>query len=123
MGIEADLVVCGATPPPGIAHDCMKVIPYLDKNDDQDAREIEKLYAMSHFLILPTRADCVPNVIGEANAFGVPVITADTGGVAYAVRDGENGYALPYKARGEEYARVIAELSRDEQRYQQLSQS
>jgi glycosyltransferase involved in cell wall biosynthesis len=123
MGIEAELVVCGTTPPPGVAHKRLTVIPYLDKNDEQQAREIEKLYAMSDFLILPTRADCVPNVFGEANAFGVPVITADTGGVADAVRDGENGYVLPFEARGEAYARVITELYRDEPRYRQLAQS
>src|SRR5205807_2455437 len=63
------------------------------------------------------------NVIGEANAFGVPVITADTGGVADVVRNGENGYALPFEARGEAYAQIIAELYRDEQRYRQLAQS
>ena len=123
MGIEAELIVCGSTPPSGIAHERLKVIPYLDKNDERQAREIEKLYAMSDFLILPTRADCVPNVIGEANSFGVPVITTDTGGVADAVRDGENGYVLPFEARGEAYAQVIAELYREEQRYQQLVQS
>ena len=123
MGIEAELTVCGTTPPPGIAHEHMMVIPYLDKNDTQQASEIEKLYAMSDFLILPTRADCVPNVLGEAYAFGVPVIIANTGGITDVVRNGENGYVLPYEARGEAYAQVIAELCRDEQRYRQLVQS
>jgi glycosyltransferase involved in cell wall biosynthesis len=123
IGIEAELIVCGCVPPVGLTHPRMTIIPYLDKNDEQQAREIEKLYAMSDFLILPTRADCVPNVIGEANAFGVPVIIADTGGVADAVRDNENGYVLPYEARGEAYARVIAGLYYDEPRYQQLAQS
>jgi glycosyltransferase involved in cell wall biosynthesis len=123
VGIEAELIVCGMTPPPGIAHECMTVIPFLDKNDERQAREIENLYALSDFLILPTRVDCVPNVFGEANAFGVPIITANTGGIAYAVRNGENGFVLPYEAGGEAYARVIAELYRDEQRYWQLGQS
>lgn len=123
MGIRAELIVCGSTPPPGITHENMTVIPYLDKNDAQQAKRIEKLYAMSDILILPTRADCAPNVFKEANAFGLPVITTNTGGVADVVRDGENGYALPYEARGEAYAQVIAELYQDKQRYQQLSQS
>ena len=101
----------------------MTVIPYLDKNDERQAREIEELYTMSDFLILPTRADCAPNVFKEANAFGLPVITTDTGGVADVVRDGENGYVLPFEARGNAYARVIAELYQDEQRYWQLAQS
>ena len=120
IGIEAELIVCGTTPPPGIAHERMKVIPFLDKNDEQQARAIEKLYATSDFLILPTRADCVPNVFREANAFGVPIITTDTGGVADAVRDGENGYILPFEARGKAYARVIAELYQDDQRYAEM---
>ncbi len=122
-GIQTELIVCGSTPPSDIAHERLTVIPYLDKNDERQAREIEKLYTMSDFLILPTRVDCAPNVFKEANAFGLPIITADTGGVADLVRDGENGYVLPFEARGEAYARVIAELYRDEPRYQQMVQS
>jgi glycosyltransferase involved in cell wall biosynthesis len=123
MGVQTELIVCGSIPPPGIAHERMTVIPFLDKNDERQAREIEKLYAMSNFLILPTRADCAPNVFKEANAFGVPAITANTGGVADVVRNGENGYVLPFEARGEAYARVIAELYWDDQRYRQLARS
>ncbi len=123
LGIEAELIICGSTPPPGITREHMTVIPYLDKNDERQAREIEKLYALSDFLLLPTRADCAPNVFKEANAFALPVITTATGGVADIVRDGENGYALPYGARGDAYARVIADLWRDSSRYQQLAQS
>ena len=123
LGIATELIVCGSTPPPDVAHERMKVIPYLDKNDERQAREIEKLYAQSDFLLLPTRADCAPNVFKEANAFGLPAITAATGGVADIVRDGENGYALPYEARGDAYALLIADLWRDESRYHQLAQS
>jgi len=123
MGIDAELLVCGSTPPSGQAAEHMTVIPYLDKNDARQAREIEKLYAQSDFLLLPTRADCAPNVFKEANAFGLPAITTSTGGVADIVRDGENGYALPYEARGDDYARLIARLWRDKPRYRQLAQS
>jgi glycosyltransferase involved in cell wall biosynthesis len=123
MGIEAELIICGCVPPMGMTHPRMRVIPFLDKNDERQARQLEQLYVMADFLILPTRADCTPFVLGEANAFGIPVITANTGGVADVVRDGENGYVLPFEARGEAYARVIAELYRDEQRYRQLAQS
>lgn len=123
LGIEAELIVCGSTPPPGIADKHMTVIPYLDKNDERQACEIEKLYALSDFLLLPTRADCAPNVFKEANAFGLPAITTSTGGVADIVRDGENGYTLPYEARGDAYARVIADLWHDEPRYRQLART
>ena len=123
MGIEAELIVCGSGPPIGMTHPHMRVIPFLDKNDERQARQIEELYTISDFLILPTRADCAPNVFNEANAFGLPVITAKTGGVADLVRDGENGYVLPFEARGQDYAQVIAKLYRDEQHYLSLVQS
>src|SRR6266567_2171141 len=81
MGIEAELTVCGTTPPPGIAHERLTVIPYLDKNDERQVREIEKLYAMADFLILPTRSEAYGIVFCEAGAFGLPIITTQTGGV------------------------------------------
>ena len=123
MGIEAELIICGMTPPSEFAHERMVVIPFLDKNDERQSKEIEKLYAMSNFLLLPTRVDCTPHVFNEANAFGVPVITTDTGGVPDMVRNGENGYVLPYSARGSEYARIIAEIYQDDQRYTALVES
>lgn len=123
MGIPAELILCGTTPPAGLVHERMTIIPFLDKNDERQSQEIEKLYAQSDFLLLPTRADCAPNVFKEANAFGVPVITADTGGVSDVVRDGENGYVLPYSARGSEYARLIASIYLDDSRYYELVKS
>ena len=123
MGIETELIVCGTPPPPGITHERMTVIPYLDKDDERQAREIEKLYAMADFLILPARADCAPNVFREANAFGLPVITADTGGISSIICNGENGYMLPLAGRGRNYADLIANVYHDEQRYLRLVQS
>ncbi|HYT43128.1 MAG TPA: glycosyltransferase, partial [Methylomirabilota bacterium] len=55
--------------------------------------------------------------------FGVPIITTNTGGVASVVRDGENGYVLPFEVRGQTYAQVIADLYRDESRYLRLVHS
>ncbi len=123
LGIRAELIVCGSIPPAGVMHERMKVIPYLDKNDERQSREIEKLYAISDFLILPTRADCAPNVFKEANAFGLPVITTQTGGVPDVVKDGENGYTLPLEARGDAYARLIAGIFHDQEHYKTLMRS
>lgn len=120
MGIQAELIVCGCTPPKTVAHERLKVIPFLDKNDEQQASEIEKLYTKSDFLILPTRADCAPNVIREACAFGLPIIATNTGGVSELVVEGENGFLLPYEARGNGYAEVIAKVYNEDERYAEL---
>jgi glycosyltransferase involved in cell wall biosynthesis len=123
MGIDTELIVCGCTPPKSVQHPRLIVIPFLNKHDEQQNREIQRLYATSHFLLVPTRCDCFPIVFNEANAFGLPVITSNTGGVPDAVHDGENGYVLPFEARGESYARLIAQIFQDEQRYKALAAS
>lgn len=98
----------------------MTVIPFLDRNDVEQYKQLEALYAVSNFLLFPTRNDCTPIVCCEASAYGLPVITADTGAVSEVVSNGENGFVLPYNARGGAYAEVIARLYRDEQHYTAL---
>lgn len=120
MGIEAELIVCGSTPPSEFAHERMKVIPFLDKQDKQQSKELEKLYEMADFLLVPTRADCFGLVFCEGNAFGVPAITTMTGGVSEVVHNGVNGYVLPFEARGDAYASIIAEIYQDDRRYKTL---
>src|SRR5947208_5681106 len=123
MGIAVELIICGTTPPSEFAHERMRIIPFLDKNDGRQSMEIENLYAMSDFLLVPTRCDAYGHVFCEASAFGLPSITTNTGGVPEVVRNGENGYVLPYSARGSEYAQIIAEIYQDDQRYTALVQS
>ena len=123
MGIPAELVVCGCIPPPQCVHDRMTVIPFLDKTDARQRQQLEQLYAMSNFLLLPTRSECFGIVFCEGNAFGLPAITTRTGGVAEVVKDGENGFTLPYEARGANYAEVISKIFQNEQRYAELVKS
>jgi glycosyltransferase involved in cell wall biosynthesis len=120
MGIEAQLIICGSTPPGRFSHERMVVIPFLDKRDDRQRAKLEELYATSDFLLLPTRREAFGHVFCEASAFGLPSITSNTGAVPEVVRHGENGYVLPYDAAGSEYARIIADVYRDEKRYKAL---
>ncbi len=117
MGIDAELIVCGCTPPASLVHEKMTVIPFLNKNNEQEYEKLCQLFITSTFLLLPTRADCTPNVIGEANAYGLPVITTRINGIPEMVKDGENGYMLPLSARGDAYAEVIATVYKDDQKY------
>jgi glycosyltransferase involved in cell wall biosynthesis len=122
LGIAAELTVCGCTPPKAFVHERIRIIPFLDKNDKRQRGELEHLFMVSDFLFLPTRADAFGLVFCEANAFGLPVITTSTGGVPEVVKNGENGFLLPYDARGADYAEVIARVYRDNERYAELVQ-
>src|SRR5579859_179955 len=120
MGIRAELIVCGCIPPQTVSHAHMTIVPFLDKNNEKQRHELEKLYMTADFLLLPTRQDAYGIVFCEANAFGVPAITTYTGGVSGVIKEGENGFLLPYSAGGAEYADVIATLYHNDRRYAEL---
>ena len=116
-GIECHLTICGCTPPNPLNDPAVTVIPFLNKNNKEDLAAFTKLLHDSHVLFLPTRADCTPIVFCEAAAYGLPVITTDTGGVSSIVRHEETGYCLAYNAGVNEYADVIALLANDRLKY------
>lgn len=120
MGIDAKLIVCGCVPPSEYQHPCMEIIPFLNKNESTDMERFTELLSTVHFLLLPTRADCTPLVNCESNAYGVPAITTNVGGVSNTVKDGVNGYCLPVKAGGTEYASLISSLFSDKEKYHEL---
>src|SRR5581483_5051131 len=123
MGIQATLTVCGSVPPAHISHERMTVIPFPDKNDEQQRKMLEQLYIDADFLLFPTRNDCYGIVVCEASAYGLPVLASATGGVPGVVREGENGFLLPYEADGAAYAALIAEVYADDRRYAELVRS
>ncbi|WP_158838002.1 glycosyltransferase family 4 protein [Polaribacter sp. L3A8] len=107
-GLNVKLTVCGCVPP--VQHTKMKVIPFLNKNSDKEMEEFHELLYQSHLLFVPTRSECYGIVFCEAAAFGIPVITTDTGGVSTIVKNGVNGYTLPYNATPLAYANQIENL-------------
>ena len=121
MGIDTQLTVCGCIPPEKFQHPKLKVIPFLDKNNDAQKEEFTNLLLASHFLILPTRMECFGIVFCEASAFGIPSIATNTGGVSSAVIEGKNGYLLPVSATGKDYAAVISGIFNDEEKYNFLA--
>ncbi len=120
MGIDAELTVVGTVPPEGVQDEHLTFIPFINKNIPEQLQKLQDLYFGASFFIFPTRAECYGIVICEANAFGLPVITTDQGGVSTIIRDGKNGYKLPLSASGAEYAKLIAEIFGDRSRYERL---
>jgi glycosyltransferase involved in cell wall biosynthesis len=95
----------------------MTVIPFLDKNDKVQSKELNNLFLKSDFLLLPTRSEAYGVVFCEANAFGLPVITTDTGGVSSVIESGKNGFMLPINAKGIDYAKLIKDIYMDDEKY------
>ncbi|GBF79933.1 glycosyl transferase [Aphanothece sacrum FPU1] len=123
LNLEVELVILGCIPPPEFQHEKFKIIPFLDKNIPQEQEQFIELLLSSHFLIFPTRADCSPIVICEANAYGIPVMTTDVGGIPDIIENGKNGFMLSLNDSGDQYANLIATYFSDKNIYEQLVRS
>lgn len=71
--------------------DKVNIIPGM-KHD-----ELIKKLQTSHLLILPSVEEGIANVVLEAMATGVPVLTTDCGGMDEVVVDKVNGYIVPVR--------------------------
>jgi len=111
--------VCGCIPPK--THKKMEVIPFLNKNNEEDRIKLDQLLAKSHILFVPTRADCTPIVFCEASAYGLVILSTDTGGVTSVISEDINGYTLSPEAEAQEYSEKLYELISNKTQLQRLS--
>ncbi len=118
--IRAHLTIVGCEPETPVNDTNITIIPFLNKNSKDGLRELEQLFLSSSFFILPTRFDCTPIVFCEASMYGLPILSADTGGVAGHVQEGVNGFLMDYNDKGEGYAAIIEQIWKDEDHYLKL---
>jgi len=122
-GIETRLTVLGCTPPPGMEAPFLRVMKFIGKDTALGQQEIMRLMLDSHFLIVPSIAECFGIVYAEASAMGLPSLARDVGGVSSAVRNGKNGFLFPASAAANVYVERIRELLGNRSAYEQLARS
>lgn len=112
------LEVVGVSPPKGVAvPQNVNLHGFLRKNIPHERHKLIQLFSSSSALLLPSRQDCTPMVIAEGNAYGLPSIGRDTGGVTGVIRDGENGLVLPGNAGSLAFVDAVLSLWNDRERY------
>ena len=122
-GIDAELSICGCTPPEKFLHEKIKVFSFLNKNIKSEREQLYKLFEEATFFIFPTRFEAYGIVCCEASAYGLISLAANTGGVSGVVREGENGFLFDKNNQGSAYVEKIIELLNDEKKYKELSLS
>lgn len=122
-GMDVQLTIIGCRPPLSLTDKGIRVIPFINKENETEAAIFNDILRQADFLILPTRAECAGLVFCEASAFGLPSITTVTGGISTYVQDGINGFTLPLTAGAAVYAVMIRELYADTDSYLQLRAS
>lgn len=122
IGIKTELYIVGIKQLPSKMKDkdFIRLIGYIDKNSLKDYKRYLNLYYKCNALILPTRAECSALVFSEANAFGMPIFSTETGGVSDYVINKQNGYRLPLNATGIDFGKCIEKVYNQRQ-FEKLS--
>lgn len=112
MGIESIISIVGIKeiPPSCIGEKFVNFVGYLNKNDKDDYQLLQSILNSSDFLILPTKAECSAVVYPECSAYGIPILTYDTGGVGNYVINDLNGYRLPLSSTAKDFANKIKNI-------------
>jgi glycosyltransferase involved in cell wall biosynthesis len=121
-GLRTELHVVGCRPPHGVPS-FVKLHGYVSKKTETGRAMLDRLFRESHFLIVPSRAECCAVVYAEASSFGLPSLASDVGGNATAVRDGRNGRAFALDADPERYADYVMESMSSRQAYTAMALS
>lgn len=124
LGIPATLTVVGCAPPDPVNYDNpgFHAIPYLNMGVPAEQARLHELFSTADFFLMPSRAECAAIAFCDANAFGLPVLTTDVGGISSFVQQGVNGYMLPLSATGEDFAHHIQQVLNNADLYQSLRQ-
>ena len=96
---------------------------FVSKQTAEGAARLAKLFARSHFFVMPSRAEAYGLVYCEAAAFGVPSVATSTGGVPTIILDGETGILDDPNATAESYVGRILPLLRDRDRYEAMARA
>lgn len=112
-GLRTRIHLVGCPPEVDVLPEWAVAHGFISKETQEGRDRIAALFASSHFLLLPTLADCLGLVLCEANAFSVPALANDVGGVGEVVKPGINGYLFPADAPAVQWADRIAELFAD----------
>jgi glycosyltransferase involved in cell wall biosynthesis len=93
----------------------------LYQSDPEQGGRLAELFMRSHFLIVPTLAECFGVAFAEAQAFGLPPISRAVDAVPSIIRDGETGLLFGVDAGAEAYAERILELVHRPEEYRAMA--
>ncbi len=123
LGLRVRLTIIGKTPEYAKKLDFVDDRGFLSKSDPSQLIKLCEAFREAHFFLLPSMADASPIVFSEAQAFGVPSIAYDVGGVGSSILHKKTGLLLPLGASAELFSNEIYEYLRDPPRYYELSQN
>jgi len=118
------LHIAGCTPdvrgqPPGL----VQVHGFLNPEVPSESALLKSLFLRSHFLVVPTQAECFGIVFAEAQAFALPPVSRAVQALPSIVIDGETGILEHPEAPASAYSQRILALARDRPRYRLMARA
>lgn len=99
----------------------VQVHGFLRTGNPAERNRLESLFIESHFLVVPTMAECFGLVFAEAESFGLPPVLRAIQAIPEIVLDGQSGMLGAADASAGSYARRIADLFRNPIRYREMA--
>ena len=121
IGLNTELHIVGCDPklynPPSF----VKTYGFLSKNDKKSIEILNQLFETSHFLVVPSIAECFGIVFAEASSWGLPSIAMNVGGVSSVIKNDINGYAFDLLTPVNKYCDYIYNLFTNSSNYEKIS--
>lgn len=123
-GLKVRLHVVGCRPELGEAagpEGFVTVHGPLYQTDPEQGRQLAELFLRSHFLIVPTLAECFGIVFAEAQGFGLPPVSRSVHALPSIIVDGVTGLLFDREAPASEYIARILALVADSAAYRDMA--
>ena len=122
LGIPATLVVAGCKAEVNKEEETyIEQVGFLHKNVPEENARLETLLKQCTALLLPSVAECYGCVYCEANAYGLPALGRDTGGIPEIIKDGLNGLLLGKTETPEAFAARWVGVWNDKTKYIEMA--
>ena len=120
-GVKTELHLVGCNVPENISlPNYVKQYGFISKKTKEGKKSLDKLMSESHFLILPSRAECYGVVFADASSYGLPSLTTKVGGIPTAIKDGRNGMTFALDENPERYCDFIETQISSKRKYAEL---
>jgi len=119
-GIKTELHIVGVTLDIELP-DYVTVYGFVSKGSADGKKLLDNLMMKSHFLIVPSKAECAAMVFAEASSFGLPSISRKVGGIPTVIEDNINGKTFDLNDGADLYCDYIEDILSSKEKYQELS--
>ena len=121
-GIKTELHIVGCKPPGSIPSFVVEH-GFISKKTEEGRKRFDALMAGSHFMILPSRAECCAVAFAEASSFGLPSVSLKVGGIPSAIHDGRNGRTFSPDESHETWCDYIMKFMSSREEYSAMALS